>query len=235
MGHAAIINNTPAVVFFFLGPQKRKGPLRWLRENKIALLLVLPRWEERKRRGDGRSFLNKVRPLDRPRSSGRLRRHRLDAIARLVGLVIGSRASAGAFCRALLTAESTRQSRWLPARLRACSQARPRNAESAGRSGRRAMPQHARRQAEVGTAPRQCRNSLGVGRVARRARPDTKPYSRPLPRLTLKAGHKEGLPTTPIAVCGATSTGFRADPFFMRKHTGVFMCIEYIRIYYSAR
>ena len=48
------------------------------------------------------------------------------------------------------------------------------------------------------------RNSLGVGRVARRARLAAKPFSRPLPRLTLKAGHKEGLPTTPTAVFGAT-------------------------------
>ena len=62
--------------------------------------------------------------------------------------------------------------------------------------------------AEVGAAPRRRRNSLGVGRVARRARPVIKPFFRPLPRLTLKAGHKAGLPTIPIttgpiAACGA--------------------------------
>jgi hypothetical protein len=53
--------------------------------------------------------------------------------------------------------------------------------------------------AEVGAMPTWHRNSLGVGRVARRARPDTKPFSGPLPRLTLKAGHKEGLPTIPVS------------------------------------
>src|SRR6266851_8735521 len=98
--------------------------------------------------------------------------------------------------------------------------------ESAGRSGRRAMPQHARRRPKSAPSPDGCRNSLGVGRVARRARPVIKPYSRPLPRLILKAGHKEGLPTTPIAACGAICPSIRADPFFIGKHTGVLLCID---------
>jgi hypothetical protein len=52
-------------------------------------------------------------------------------------------------------------------------------------------------------SPDGCRNSLGVGRVARRARLVIEPVSSCLPRLTLKAGHKAGLPTTPAAACGA--------------------------------
>ena len=62
------------------------------------------------------------------------------------------------------------------------------------------------------------RNSLGVGRVARRARLVIEPYSRPLPRLTLKAGHKEGLPTNPTAVCGAMRPSVRAVPFLNEMH-----------------
>ena len=68
-----------------------------------------------------------------------------------------------------------------------------------GESGRRRCTPASSPAVEVGAMPTWHRNSLGVGRVARRARPDTKPFSRPLPRLTLKAGYKEGLPTTPAA------------------------------------
>ena len=73
--------------------------------------------------------------------------------------------------------------------------------------------------ADVGAMPTWHRNRLGVGRVARRARLVTKPFSRPLPRLTLKAGHKEGLPTIPttggpIAACGAMRPSVRAVPLF---------------------
>jgi hypothetical protein len=130
-----------------------------------------------------------------------------------MGLVIGSRASAGAFSQALLTAESTGQSRWLPARLRACSQARPRVAgERRARSILNDAPACSK-PAEVGNRPNGCRNTLGVGRVARRARLVIEPYSRPLPRLTLKAGHKEGLPTNPTTACGAICPCIRAVPF----------------------
>ena len=56
-----------------------------------------------------------------------------------------------------------------------------------------------------------CSESGGVGR---RARPVIKPFFRSLPRLTLKAGHKAGLPTTPIAVFGATKRRPSSLPFF---------------------
>jgi hypothetical protein len=77
----------------------------------------------------------------------------------------------------------------------------------------RSPAERSRRRAHTGAE-----TCSGVGRVARRARPVIKPYSRPLPRLTLKAGHKEGLPTIPIAACAAYSTGFRAAPLFKRTH-----------------
>ena len=117
----------------------------------------------------------------------------------------------------------------VPARLRAGSQARPRERESAGRK-RAASGAPARSPAaEVGAMPTWHRNSLGVGRVARRARPVTKPYSRPLPRLTLKAGHKEGLPTNPTAACGAMSPSVRAVPFLNEMHPNT----EYYQSEYS--
>ena len=135
-----------------------------------------------------------------------------------------------AFCRAPRSPATSLGPVGVPARLRACSQARPcerrRGRESAGRSGRRRCTPASSPAVEVGAMPTWHRNSLGVGRVARRARPDTKPYSRYLPRLTLKAGHKEGLPTTPIAACGAMSPSVRADFLFMRKHTCNLLCIE---------
>ena len=72
--------------------------------------------------------------------------------------------------------------------------------------------------AEVGAMPTWHRNSLGVGRVARRARLVIKPYENRLPRLTLKAGYKEGLPTIPTAVCGAICPSIRAGPFLNEMH-----------------
>ena len=48
----------------------------------------------------------------------------------------------------------------------------------------------------------------GVGRVARRARLAAKPYSRVMPRLTLKAGHKAGLPTTPLLAAALQRQAF---------------------------
>jgi hypothetical protein len=72
--------------------------------------------------------------------------------------------------------------------------------------------------ADVGAMPTWHRNRLGVGRVARRARLVIKPFSRPLPRLILKAGHKEGLPTNPTTACGAMSPSVRAVPCLNEMH-----------------
>ena len=60
------------------------------------------------------------------------------------------------------------------------------------------------------------RNMLGVGRVARRARPDTKPFFRALPRLTLKAGHTAGLPTNPIPLAARHAPAFAPSPAYMK-------------------
>ena len=158
-------------------------PFPVTRIKRLRLFLIWPDSHIREPHG---IFRQRLAPLAH-RSAGRS-----------VGLVIGSRASAGAFCRALLTAESTSKSLWLPARLRACSQDPTRRAEERRAKRAAKMPPASSPPDEVGAMPTWHRNSLGVGRVARRARPDTKPFSRPLPRLTLKAGHKEGLPTTTI-------------------------------------
>ena len=166
-------------------------------------------------------------PFDRPRSSGRLEAAPVGCNCSLGGPGHRVARVGAAFRRALRSPAVLGVPVGVPARLRACSQARPRRAESAGRSGRRAMPQHARRRLKSAPSPGGCRNSLGVGRVARRARLAAKPFSRPLPRLTLKAGHKAaGLPTTPVATCSATSTGFCAAPLFMRKTHLPSVCIE---------
>jgi len=78
--------------------------------------------------------------LDRPRSSGRLPPAPLRTAARLVVLVIGSRAPALLSVSALRSPAEPVGPVGVPARLRACSQARPRERESAGRSGRRTCP-----------------------------------------------------------------------------------------------
>jgi hypothetical protein len=71
--------------------------------------------------------------------------------------------------------------------------------------------------ADVGAMPTRHRNSLGVGRVARRARLVIKPNENRLPRLTLKAGHKEGLPTSPTAACGAPKRRLLPAPLLLRN------------------
>jgi hypothetical protein len=151
--------------------------------------------------------------LDRPRSSGRLTPTLLRTAARRV--VAGHRVArvGAAFCRALRSPAKPVGPVDVPARLRACSQARSRQRRSAGQSGRRRCTPASSPSAEVSAMPTWHRNSLGVGRIARRARQDTKPFSRPVPRLTLKAGHKEGLPTSPTAASGAMSTSGRASLF----------------------
>jgi len=64
--------------------------------------------------------------------------------------------------------------------------------------------------------PRWLPKSLGVGRVARR-RDRHKAIFLTLPRLTLKAGHKEGCPQS--SRFGAKQApAFGADPFFKRMH-----------------
>jgi len=98
---------------------------------------------------------------------------------------------------------------------------------SAGQGRFSRMLQHPlEKRLKLAPSPDGCRNSLGVGRVARRARPDTKPFSSSLPRLTLKAGHKAGLPTSPIAVYGATGRRI-AVTLFKRK------CIPTLGIFIS--
>jgi hypothetical protein len=94
---------------------------------------------------------------------------------------------------------------------RAGSQAlAPRPSVAGGRGAKRAAacPQARCRLLMSAPCPHGTETRSGVGRVARRARLAAKPFSRALPRLTLKAGHKAGLPTTPITACGAT----RAPP-----------------------
>ena len=86
----------------------------------------------------------------------------------------------------------------------ALARERQRGGRARGESRRRVMPQHTRRLLMSAPCPHGTEIRSGVGRVARRARLAAKPFSRPLPRLTLKAGHKAGLPTAPIAACGAT-------------------------------
>ena len=104
--------------------------------------------------------------------------------------------------------------------------------ESAGRSGRRVMPQHTRRLLMSAPCPHGTEIRSGVGRVARRARLAAKPYSRSLPRLTLKAGRKEGLPTTPISrpVCGAIPRRHSdLSPFFkLHPQLGILLLCIYI-------
>jgi hypothetical protein len=100
---------------------------------------------------------------------------------------------------------------------RACSQSShaPRGRAQGG-SGRRRVPRHAAG-CLVGAMPPWHRNSLGVGRVARRARPVIEPFSSLLPRLTLKAGPKAGLPTTPNALCGAPALAV-VRPYVLKMH-----------------
>ena len=89
---------------------------------------------------------------------------------------------------------------------RAGSQALPPRPSAAGGRGAKraaACPQARCRLLMSAPCPHGTETRSGVGRVARRARLAAKPFFRPLPRLTLKAGHKAGLPTTPPAACGA--------------------------------
>ncbi len=103
-----------------------------------------------------------------------------------------------------------------------------------------ACPQARCRRLRSAPSPDRCRNSLGVGRVARRARLVVEPYSRPLPRLTLKAGRKAGLPTTPITV-GLPDRRLRRVqhrlsrrwPLYKKTHMLSCCVLRYIRIYHS--
>jgi len=161
-----------------------------------------------------------ISALDRPRSSGRLTPALLRTAARWVVLVIGSRASALLSvvpCAPLpypsVPSASPPDSERVPQLDRASGGEVGR---AQGESGRRRCTPASSSAVEVGAMPTWHRNSLGVGRVARRARPDTKPFSRSLPRLTLKAGHKEGLPTTLTNPLARYAPAFEL-PFLQRK------------------
>jgi hypothetical protein len=116
--------------------------------------------------------------LDRPRSSGRLTPSLVGCVCALDATGHRVARVGAAFSRALRSSVATVGPVGVPARLRACSPARSRQRRSAGRSGRRRCTPASSPADEVGAVPTWHRNSLGVGRVARRARPDTKPYSR---------------------------------------------------------
>ncbi len=78
--------------------------------------------------------------LDRPRSSDRLPPALLKTAARSMLLVISSRASAGAFCRALRSPAAAVDPVGVPARLRACSQALLRSGRAQGKAGGSVSP-----------------------------------------------------------------------------------------------
>src|SRR3954452_734910 len=91
----------------------------------------------------------------------------------------------------------------VPARLPSAFPSSPATLGEAGEYGAKraaACPQARCRRLMSAPCPHGTETRSGVGRVARRARLAAKPFSRALPRLTLKAGHKAGLPTTPLAV-----------------------------------
>jgi hypothetical protein len=120
--------------------------------------------------------------------------------------VVAPRAS-GAFRRGPARSRRYRRPCWpSPPDSRAGSQALPPRTSAAGERGAKraaACPQARCRLLMSAPCPHGTEIRSGVGRVARRARLAAKPISRALPRLTLKAGHKAGLPTTALVACGA--------------------------------
>jgi len=130
----------------------------------------------------------------------------------VVGLVIGSRASAAAFSRALRSPTVPIDPVGYPPDSERVPKVSRGSGRAQGEAGGSVSP-GTLPAADVGAMPTWHRNSLGVGRVARRARLVIKPNENRLPRLTLKAGSKEGLPTNPTAACGAMSPSVRAVPY----------------------
>ena len=102
---------------------------------------------------------------------------------------------------------------------RAGSQALPpRPSAAGGRGAKRAAACHQARCRRLMSAPcpQGTETRSGVGRVARRARLAAKLFFRPLPCLTLKAGHKAGLPTTPPLAAALRCRAFFL--FFSQRH-----------------
>src|SRR3954452_10035702 len=111
----------------------------------------------------------------------------------------------------------------VPARLPSAfpsSRARPSTAGGRGAKRAAACPQARCRLLMSAPCPHGTETCSGVGRVARRARLAAQPFSRVLPRLTLKAGHKAGLPTTPHLAAARKAPAVAPISSLLEQHTG---------------